>query len=96
MSDYNFFTRPANTCTRPLKVYAVILYCKEHKEVLCTGDMILLLKCFRKNYLSFLDFTHNYEQSSGFFVPCPAYVIATQKNSLNEIVLSSSQNRCIN
>ena len=23
-----------------------------------------------KNYLSFLDFTHNYEPMSGFFVPC--------------------------
>ena len=28
-------------------------------------------ECFGKNYLSFLDFTHNYEQTSGIFVPWP-------------------------
>ena len=35
-------------------------------------------KCFGMNYLSFLDFTHNYERTSGIFVPCimPSYLEA--------------------
>ena len=52
---------------------------KEHKEVICnitsssnsfqstrpTGRVL------GKNYSSFLDFTSNYERTSGIFVPCP-------------------------
>ena len=51
---------------------------KEHKGVICNTTsssyfpkaLYLQDKCFGKNYLSFLDFTHNYERTSGIFVPC--------------------------
>ena len=55
---------------------------KENKRVICnmtsssssfqsTHSVGLVQdECFGKNYSSFLDFTRNYEQMSGIFVPC--------------------------
>ena len=52
---------------------------KEHKGVICTLAFLsnssqstrpLQDECFVKNYSSFLDFTRNYERTSGIFVPC--------------------------
>ena len=37
--------------------------------ILCKA-LVLQDECFWKNYLSFLDFTLNYEWMSGIFVPC--------------------------
>ena len=50
----------------------------EHKGVICnmTSSIILPIAlvlqddCFGNNYSSFLDFTPNYERTSGIFVPC--------------------------
>ena len=39
-------------------------------RVILPKALVLQDECFGKNYLSFLDFTHNYEQASGIFVPC--------------------------
>ena len=49
---------------------------KEHKgviwlpRVILPKALVLQDECFDKNHLSFLDFTRNYEQASGIFVPC--------------------------
>ena len=49
---------------------------KEHKgviwlpRVILPKALVLQDKCFGKNYSSFLDFTGNYERTSGIFVPC--------------------------
>ena len=50
---------------------------KEHKGVIwnmtsssnSSQALVQLEECFVKNYSSFLDFTHNYERTSGIFVP---------------------------
>ena len=73
-SDLQFFTRPANACTCPLKAY---ICNKEHKGVICNETSWVILhkalllqdECFGKNYSSFLDFTRNYKRTSGIFVP---------------------------
>ena len=50
---------------------------KERKGVIC--NMTSSRNSFQrthpsgKNYLSFLDFTRNYERTNGIFVPCMAY-----------------------
>ena len=46
---------------------------KEHKGVICnmtSSSNSSQDECFGKNYSSFLDFTCNYERTSGIFVPC--------------------------
>ena len=50
---------------------------KEHKGVICNTTSLSNSfqsthqdECFGKNNLSFLDFIHNYEWTSGIFVPC--------------------------
>ena len=71
------FTCPANTCTCPLKAYAI----KNIRElcviwlprVILRKALVLQDKCFGKNYSSFLDFTHNYEQTSEIFVHWLSY-----------------------
>ena len=50
---------------------------KENKGLICYmtsssnsfQSIVLQDECFGKNYLSFLDFTRNYERASGIFVP---------------------------
>ena len=68
------FTRPANTCTCPLKVYAIKnireLYVIWLHRVILSKGLVLQDECFGKNYLSFLDFTRDYERKSWIFVPC--------------------------
>ena len=49
---------------------------RAHPRIIPTGvilpkALVLQDKYFGKNYLPFLDFTHNYKRSSGIFVPCP-------------------------
>ena len=67
-------------------------------QVIVPKALVLVLqdKCFGKNYSSFLDFTLNYEGTSGIFVPCSSktYVVGAHKNRLNETVLLSTQNIC--
>ena len=51
---------------------------KEHKGIICnltsssnsSKALVLQDECFGKNYLSFLDFTRNYERTSGIFFLC--------------------------
>ena len=67
------FTRPANTCTCPLKVYAIKnireFYVIRLPRVTLPKVLVLQDECFGKNYSSFIDFTHNYKRKSGIFVP---------------------------
>ena len=62
-------THPANTCTCPLKVYA-IKNIRWLPRVILPKALILQEECYGKNYSFFLDFTHNYQLMSGIFVPC--------------------------
>ena len=39
-------------------------------QVILPNALVLKDECFGKNYSSFLDFTRNYEWTSGIFVPC--------------------------
>ena len=56
---------------------------KEHKRVTCnmtsssnsSQSTHPVEQMFGKNYSSFLDFTHNYEQTSGIFVPCICHIL---------------------
>ena len=69
------FTRLANTCTCPLKAYAI----KSIREsnVIWFPRVILpkALILFGENYSSFLDFACNYERTSGIFVPWLIYPV---------------------
>ena len=68
------FTCPANTYTCPLKVYAIKnireWYVKWLPSVILPKAPFLQDECFGKNYSSFLDFTRNFERTTGIFVPC--------------------------
>ena len=44
---------------------------KEHKRVICNMTSSSNSSQIGKNYLPFLDFTRNYERTSGIFVPWP-------------------------
>ena len=91
------FTRPANKCTCPLKVYAIKnireLYVIHFPRVILPKALVLQDECFGKNYLSFLDFTRNYERTSRIFVPCHDTYIAIDlnlKTTLQEMPVLSS------
>ena len=67
-------THPPKTCTCPLKagalknireLYAILL-----PRVILPKALVLQDESFRKNYSSFLTFTHNYDWMSGISVPC--------------------------
>ena len=57
------YTRPANTCTCPLKAYAIKNIREEYviwsPRVILPKALVLQDECFGKNYSSFLDFTPN-------------------------------------
>ena len=46
-------------------------------RVILHEALLLQDESFGKNYLSFLDFTRNYELTRGIFVPCPHCLIAS-------------------
>ena len=58
---FTIFTHPANTCTCPLKAYAIKNIREKYviwlPQVILLKALVLQDKCFGKNYLSFLDFT---------------------------------------
>ena len=53
-----------------------------HPQVILPKALVLQDECFEKYYWSFLDFTFNYEWTSGIFVPC-SYSTAQQSKDLN-------------
>ena len=46
--------------------------------------LVLQDECFGNNYSPFLDFTRNYEQMSGIFVPCVPYLSEMFGHSFNQ------------
>ena len=43
-------------------------------RVILPKALVLQVECFWKNYSSFVDFTRNYERTSGIFVPWRQYI----------------------
>ena len=67
------FTRLANTCSCPLKASAIKNIGEKYviwlPRVILPKAFVLQDECFVKNYSSFLDFTRNYEWTSGILSP---------------------------
>ena len=65
-------------CGKYLVAYVKSVWNKEHMGVICnitslsnsSQALVLQDQCLGNRYLSCLDFTYNYEQMSGIFVPC--------------------------
>ena len=43
---------------------------------------------FGENYSSFLDFTHNYERTSGIFVPCVSYARQIRLGGIRHVTVT--------
>ena len=71
----------------PLKVYAIKnvteLYVIGLPGVILPKALVLQDECFGKNYSSFLDFTRNYERTSGVFVPWVKYFLKGKDSYLS-------------
>ena len=78
---YNF-----HSCCKHMHLSFKSLCNKEHKElwlprVILPKALVLQDECYGKNYSSFLDFTRNYERTSGIFVPCLSWAIRKKQSS---------------
>ena len=56
------------------------LYVKWLPRVILPIAFVLQDECYGKNYLFFLDFTRNYERTSGIFVPWHPYTVDAKQN----------------
>ena len=58
----------------------------DKNRVILSKALILQDESFGKNYLSFLDFTRNYERTSGIFVPwLIMFIVSNQKEESKSI-----------